>query len=114
MKDENVLRDPKGSFRRMPPHPVSMGIMSIYTENGVECSGDGSIVATDNSTKVALQVAESDMGRAVMWGDEWITYDELWEGDAAADKQVPRLWANILKWLTPPKKCQVPIPGVVK
>jgi hypothetical protein len=103
-----------GYIKNWMPHPVSMGIMNIYIENGVECSGDGAVVATDNSTKVALQVAESAMGRAVMWGDEWITYDELWEGDAAVDQQVPRLWANILKWLTPPKKCQVPIPDIVK
>ena len=44
------------------------------------------------------------MGRARMWADEWITYDELWS--ELKDEQVERLWLNILKWLTPPSSAR--------
>jgi len=102
-----------GFIKNWMPHPVSMGIMNINSTNGLECSGDGTIIATANDSKnVALQVGESGMGRAVMWGDEWITYDELWQD--IQDEQVERLWLNIFKWLTPPKQCQVPIPATVR
>jgi hypothetical protein len=93
------------------PHPVSMGVLKINSTNGVECSGDGTTVAT-TGTSIAMQVGQSGMGRAVMWGDEWITYDELWQD--VQDEQVERLWLNIFKWLTPPKECQVPIPATVR
>jgi hypothetical protein len=96
------------------PNPVSMGIMNIETTNGVECNGDGTIIATPSvdSKNVAMQIGESGMGRVVMWGDEWITYDELWQD--IQDQQVERLWLNIFKYLTPPKQCQVPIPATVR
>ena len=58
--------------------------------------------------RVAMQVTEAGMGHAAMWGDDWITYNELWQN--VKDEQVERLWLNILKYLTPPKQCQVPIP----
>jgi hypothetical protein len=53
-------------------------------------------------------------GRAVVWGDEWITDDKLWNSYPnipAADLQ--RFWLNSIKWLTPVTECQVPIPAVI-
>jgi hypothetical protein len=43
-----------------------------------------------------------------VWGDEWITYDSEWQD--VEDQQVELFWLNILKWLSPPMTCQVPIP----
>ena len=94
-------------------HPVTQGIHNIRTINGVETDGAGIVLAHESPQKVALQGIEVGMGRALMWGDEWITYDELWTGAQAQNQQVERLWLNILKWLTPPKQCQVPIPDRV-
>ena len=73
----------------------------------------GTTLARDGSGRVALQVAQPDAGRVVVWGDEWITYDSEWAD--VTDQQVELFWLNILKWLSPPKTCQVPIPpGLVK
>jgi hypothetical protein len=36
------------------------------------------------------------------------SYNALWQNKT--DEQVERLWLNILKFLSPPKQCQVPIP----
>ena len=42
-----------------------------------------------------------------------MTYDSEWAN--VTDEQVELFWLNILKWLSPPKTCQVPIPpGLVK
>jgi hypothetical protein len=57
---------------------------------------------------LALQVAQVDDGRVAVWGDEWITYDSEWADTEG--QQVEHFWLNLLKWLSPPTQCQVPIP----
>jgi hypothetical protein len=91
------------------PHPVTMGVTNIFTDNGVEPDGSGTTVARgDGGDQIALQVKEAGDGHVVVWGDEWITYDSEWED--IEDQQVELFWLNILKWLSPEKTCQVPIP----
>lgn len=91
------------------PHPVTDGVRNIFTDNGVEPEGSGMSVARGRSDRVALQVVQASQGRVVVWGDEWITYDSEWED--VQDQQVELFWLNILKWLSPPNQCQVPIPA---
>ena len=90
------------------PHPVTDGVRNIFTDNGVEPDGSGMTVATGSGNRVALQVLQAEGGRVVVWGDEWITYDSEWAD--VQDQQVELFWLNILKWLSPPMTCQVPIP----
>jgi hypothetical protein len=90
------------------PHPVTDGVRNIFTDNGVEPAGSGSTVAMGQGSRVALQVLQAESGRVVVWGDEWITYDSEWAD--VEDQQVELFWLNILKWLSPPRTCQVPIP----
>jgi hypothetical protein len=89
-------------------HPVTTGVTNIFTDNGVEPEGDGTTVARGNDDGAALQVLETGNGHVVVWGDEWITYDSEWED--VEGQQVELFWLNILKWLSPEKVCQVPIP----
>lgn len=95
-------------------HPVTDGVKRIHIDNGVEPDGpDGETLARDPDGRIALQVNEPSEGRVVVWGDEWITYDSEWTD--VKDQQVELFWLNILKWLSPPKTCQVPIPpGIVR
>ncbi|HEX6275749.1 MAG TPA: hypothetical protein VFZ53_22060 [Polyangiaceae bacterium] len=90
------------------PHPVTDGVRNIFTDNGVEVSGTGMVVAHGEESRAALEVLQVEGGRAVVWGDEWITYDSEWED--VEGQQVELFWLNILKWLSPPRICQVPIP----
>jgi hypothetical protein len=90
------------------PHPVTDGVRNIYTDNGVEPAGTGTVVARGESDRAALEVIQSEKGRIVVWGDEWITYDSEWQD--VEDQQIELFWLNILKWLSPPGECQVPIP----
>jgi len=92
-------------------HPVTMGVSTIFTDNGVEPSGGGTVVARGNDNRVALEVMQAGGGRVVVWGDEWITYDSEWAD--VQGQQVELFWLNILKWLSPPLTCQVPIPDDV-
>jgi len=76
-------------------------------------AGTGVAVAhSEANSTVALQVLQAGEGRVVVWGDEWITYDSEWAD--VKDQQVELFWLNILKWLSPPGECQVPIPTRVK
>ncbi|MFZ5892714.1 MAG: hypothetical protein ACOY0T_16765 [Myxococcota bacterium] len=89
-------------------HPVTMGISNIKTDNGVEPDDMGTTLARGSNQRLALKVSEVGQGRVVVWGDEWITYDSEWAD--TENQQVELFWVNILKWLSPPNRCQVPIP----
>lgn len=94
-------------------HPVSEGISRINTAKGIEPDGpNGMTIASQNGGNAALQVAQLDHGRAAIWGDDWITYDSEWADSQG--QQVERFWLNLLKWLSPPSQCQVPVPAPVK
>lgn len=98
-----------GNVQSWETHPVTDGITNIYTDNGVEPdAGGGMTVAHGGDGRLALQVAQVDDGRVAVWGDEWITYDSEWADTKG--QQVEHFWLNLLKWLSPPTQCQVPIP----
>jgi hypothetical protein len=110
----NTKLELQGYVTDWVPHPVTNGISSINTQNGVEPDGAmGTTLARDSAGRVALQVTEAGDGHVIVWGDEWITYDSEWAN--VTGEQVELFWLDILKWLSPPKTCQVPIPpGIVK
>jgi hypothetical protein len=77
----------------------------------MSCDDQGTVLAHDQFKNCVLQVKEVGKGHVAMWSDDWITYNKLWA--ELKDEQVERLWLNVLKYLTPPKQCQVPIPDRV-
>lgn len=104
--------DLTGNVSDWVAHPVSDGITNIFTDNGVEPDGPSGMTIAHGGDKIALQVAQADMGRVAVWGDEWVTYDSEWAD--VEGQQVEHFWLNLLKWLSPPTQCQVPIPTRVK
>lgn len=101
--------DVTGYIEDWAPHPVTEGVSRILMDNGTSPEGPaGTNLARDAAGRVALQIAAVEAGRVVVWGDEWITYDSEWSD--VTDQQVELFWVNIIKWLTPPGQCQVPIP----
>ncbi len=105
--------DVSGDIANWITHPISDGVTQVHAEHGVAPDGaNGTVVARDPNDNAAMVVAEAGSGRVVVFGDEWITYDSEW---ADVDgQQVELLWLNMLKWLTPPTRCQVPIPPQIK
>ncbi len=105
--------DLSGDVNNWLTHPVSDGVTNIHTNNGVEPDGPmGMTIAHGSGGKIALQVAQAHDGRVAVWGDEWVTYDSEWAD--VEGQQVELFWLNLLKWLSPPTQCQVPIPVRVK
>jgi hypothetical protein len=106
--------DLSGNITDWTSHPVTMGVSNIFTDNGVEPAGaSGTTLARDPDGRIALQVTEAEGGHVIVWGDEWITYDSEWVD--VENQQVELFWLNMLKWLSPAKTCQVPIPpGLVR
>jgi hypothetical protein len=93
-------------------HPVTQGVSKIGVDNGYEVEGAGATVLATEQGKTLLRARELGQGHALVWGDEWITYNSEWS--AHPDYQVTLFWLNMIKWLTPAKECQVPIPANVK
>ncbi len=104
--------DLSGMIQTWEPHALSDGITAINTDNGVEPDGASGTTVARSGDRLALQVAELEKGRVAIWGDEWITYDSEWADTKG--QQVEHFWLNLLKWLSPPSECQVPIPPRVK
>lgn len=112
MAYSTTKKDTDGFVENWETHPLTADVKKIRTENGVQPDGtDGTTLAKDRNGRVAMQAGQVDDGRVVVWGDEWITYDSEWRD--TRDQQVDRLWLNILKWLSPPKTCQVALPPVI-
>ncbi len=99
-----------GFIRDWSDHPIAHGISNINNTNGVVADdSSGEVVGRDDHGRAALVAHQVDAGHVIVWGDEWITYDSEWQNDDG--QQVELLWLNMLKWLSPTKTCQVPIPS---
>ncbi|HEV8244918.1 MAG TPA: hypothetical protein VGP93_04090 [Polyangiaceae bacterium] len=112
MAYSTTLTAANGFVKKWASHPTTSGMGVSQIVNGAEpVTTTGVTVGWDDGNHVALQVHEIDGGRIALWGDEWITYDELWQN--STDLDIELLWLNLIKWLTPPQQCQVPIPPIV-
>ncbi len=110
---DETLTDVSGFIEEWLPHPISEGVSRVRSDNGVAPDeSNGTVVARGSNGQAALVVDQVDEGRAIVFGDEWITYDSEWTD--IEDQQVALLWLNMIKWLSPPQRCQVPIPPVIK
>jgi hypothetical protein len=109
---ENVLWPVSGYITRWAAHPVTAGISKIYTLNGARPDEAFGLtpLGWDAQGDLALGVKSTGAGRIAMWADDWIIFDSQWQ--AVTDQQVELFWLNLLKWLSPPNQCQVPIPNV--
>lgn len=88
------------------PHPISEGVQTVGMNNGYPVLGSGTSIARKDGYDL-MKVKEVGKGRVIVWADEWITFDSQWSSQP--DFQVERLWLNMLKWLSPPNQCQVPV-----
>jgi hypothetical protein len=97
--------DVDGDIEDWTQHAVTVGVSKIFMSNGVEPDGsDALTLARDSAGRVAFQAARTSNAHVLAWGDEWITFEELWQD--REDQQVERLWLNMLTWLSPLGSCQ--------
>jgi hypothetical protein len=90
--------DVDGYVENWTADPLTAGVSKVFTNHGVEPDGaNARTLARDSAGRVVLQASKST--RVLLWGDEWITYDALWQ--QRSDQQVERLWLNMLDWLSP-------------
>lgn len=86
-------------------HPLSQGIERLGADNGYPAAGQGFTFAAEQGYDFGKAATIGD-GHVLVWGDEWITYENEWLG--VAEFQVDRFWQNALRWLTRATECQVP------
>jgi len=92
-----------------PDHPISNGVFQIAIHNGVEpYSHAGTVVARGERDRVGIVAGTAQDGHVIVFGDEWVTYDSEWAD--VEEQQVELLWLNMIKWMSPPRSCQVAIP----
>jgi hypothetical protein len=103
--------NPAGYIKNWAVHPITDKMGTAYLNNGWEPAGAGTAIGWNSQNQVVLRVLEIDAGRIAMWGDEWITYDATWNNVTGLNIEL--FWLNLLKWLSPPNQCQVPIPPTV-
>jgi hypothetical protein len=92
-------------------HPITSGITSVGFDNGYEVVGTaGTILASQSDTSGnhhVLRAATVGSGHIVVWGDEWISYDTVWQDFP----QTLTFWQNVIDWFNPQAGCVVPKPN---
>jgi len=89
-----------GNITTFRSHPLTTGLTSVTFSGGYRLgnlpSGEGSsVVAETTDGPVGLEL-ERGLGRAFVWGDEWVEFDSEWQSLPA----IKRFWINSLGWLS--------------
>lgn len=101
-----------GPVTQFAVHPITAGLTSVTFTGGYAVSELASGTATrtpiaflpNNGGTVAVAYAvQMGMGRAFVWGDEWIEFDSEW----SAMPQIPQLWLQVFGWIAPPDRCML-------
>jgi hypothetical protein len=81
-------------------HPISQNITSIHFDAGqvvlllnTEPDVKNAVVADTNPSDTVGIAQQRGQGRALFWGDDWISY---WADPPEEPKKM--LWRNILNW----------------
>jgi hypothetical protein len=85
-------------------HPLSAGITEVGADNGYPVVGQGITFAGQDDYELGKALTVGD-GHVLVWGDEWITYEDEWSSNTSY--QVERFWKNALLWLTRATQCKV-------
>jgi hypothetical protein len=84
-------------------HPISQGAQTVQIYGGWQVVGPGEVFVRpqgepNNSFGTAAEVG---MGNAIVFSDEWISFDSEWQ----AIPEVPVFWSNMIKWVGPKDIC---------
>ena len=90
-------------------HPIGMDIFDVNFQGGIEpvdtgMQGTSAVFATTENKTAGLAHETAMGGRVVVWGDEWITFDSVWQGYV----DVEDFWVNMVDWVRPQDICAAP------
>jgi len=101
-----------GPVTQFATHPITTGLTSVTFTGGYVISevagGAGTrtpigFLSTNPGTAAVAYAVQMGMGRAFVWGDEWIEFDSEW----GAMPQIPQLWLQVFNWISPPERCML-------
>ena len=95
-----------GPVKTFVAHPLTEALSSVTFEGGhpvKETSGTNTFVASIGADPVAVAAERVD-GRIYLWGDEWVQYDMVWDGNPMIEK----FWSNAIAWVGPKSFCVLP------
>lgn len=87
-------------------HPLTEGLASITFEGGqlvTATMGTSAFIASIGDDAIAVAAERVD-GRIYLWGDEWVQYDMVWNGDP----MIEQFWSNAITWIGPKTFCVLP------
>lgn len=105
-----LLNGPVTSFAA---HPITAGLTSVTFAGGYEVKdlgGGGSTrtpIAFLPGNVTAGIAVQSGLGRAFVWGDEWIEFDSEW----SKLPEIKQLWVQVFGWISPANKCALTPPS---
>jgi hypothetical protein len=82
-----------GAFIALPPDSTNFSLYSSQASSGIARNLGVALIANPNS---------SHPGKINVWGDEWITYDDVWTSNGLNNNyyQADWYWSNVLDWFT--------------
>jgi hypothetical protein len=83
-----------GPVTELAHHPTTAGVTSLVFMGGYAIAYDAHFADLGSiSGQPVAAVGSPGEGRALVWGDEWVSFDKQWADD------VPTFWRNVLAWL---------------
>jgi hypothetical protein len=98
--DEGLIDGPADSWAT---HPISEGVSSVTFLGGYHVTAPAGMDVAQVAGESVGMALEIEMGRAFVWGDEWIQYDSEW----SAMPMITQLWSNLINWVGPQDRCMV-------
>jgi hypothetical protein len=102
-----------GPVTDLAPHPITHGLSQVVFDGGfaiTDLGGQAStrtpiaFLPTEFGTQPVGYAIQMGEGRAFVWGDEWIEFTD------EPTLFPPRLWMQVLKWITSAKRCPLKPP----
>lgn len=98
-------------------HPITAGLTSVTFEGGYAIADLGGAASSrtpigflpglgDSGIVPVAYAVEMSMGRAFVWGDEWIEFDSEW----SMIPEIKQLWIQAFAWIAPANKCKLAPP----
>lgn len=98
--DEGLIDGPADGWAT---HPISEGVTSVTFLGGYHVTAATGVDVAQVAGRSVGMALEIGMGRAFVWGDEWIQYDSEW----SAMPMITQLWSNLVNWVGPRDRCMV-------
>jgi hypothetical protein len=86
-----------GQVTELSPHPINAGLVQLPYDGGFEIREPAGAAQLGRlNGRVVGAAWQVGLGRVIVWGDDWVQFDDYWVADMLA-----MFWAQAFAWVWP-------------